>query len=155
MFPIKPVRYHYNATTLVAPDRPNLLMYLAMHTCYSENDVTLKQYNKSEAEYSALLVKHLLANERGHYGITEHLWLKFYAPEIGRRVEQLNLAPGGIHIINDHCIHLNLRALLRLLDTPRFDKYMKNTLLKYLTELSPAIYDWYMSKKAHPKQNHY
>jgi len=61
----------FRIVTLAATPRPQTAIWQAMHTDYSE-DFVADQLPPEEAEAGRLVIKHLLAGERGHYGPLEH-----------------------------------------------------------------------------------
>lgn len=56
---------------LRATNRPQQLIWQAMHQCYSTGDVASNKGKYSETEYGCLVVKHLLAGGRGHWSPLE------------------------------------------------------------------------------------
>jgi thymidylate synthase (FAD) len=64
---------HFRVDLIAATSFPQQVCWAAMHQDYSEGFVASAQDKwPPEAEAGALLVKHLLAGERGHYGPLEH-----------------------------------------------------------------------------------
>jgi thymidylate synthase (FAD) len=62
---------YFQVDVLAQTPEPQSLIWLAMHQDYSEDFVTWED-PADETEAGALVVKHLLAGERGHYGPLEH-----------------------------------------------------------------------------------
>ena len=62
---------YFQVDVLARTPEPQSLIWLAMHTDYSEDFVD-SAFSPDETEAGALVVKHLLAGERGHYGPLEH-----------------------------------------------------------------------------------
>jgi thymidylate synthase (FAD) len=62
---------YFQVDVLARTSEPQSLIWLAMHTDYSEDFVDSASA-PDETDAGALVVKHLLAGERGHYGPLEH-----------------------------------------------------------------------------------
>lgn len=71
-----PVDPHFCVEVLNRTEHPQTLCWWAMHQDYSENFV-FDEHPPSETESGTLVVKHLLAGERGHYGPLEHPAITF------------------------------------------------------------------------------
>jgi thymidylate synthase (FAD) len=67
---------YFRVEVLNRTEHPQTLCWWAMHQDYSENFVFDEQL-PSEAEAGPLVIKHLLAGERGHYGPLEHPQISF------------------------------------------------------------------------------
>jgi thymidylate synthase (FAD) len=67
---------HFRVEVLNRTEHPQTLCWWAMHQDYSENFV-FDEEPPSESESGTLIVKHLLAGERGHYGPLEHPAITF------------------------------------------------------------------------------
>ena len=52
---------------------PNRTMFAALHQDYSANYVGDAMLTLDESQYGDIMVKRVLANNRGHYGIAEHV----------------------------------------------------------------------------------
>ncbi len=64
---------YFRVTQIAATPHPQKCVYAAMHTDYSEDFVCDSRAAwPGEREAGTLVVKHLLAGERGHYGPLEH-----------------------------------------------------------------------------------
>lgn len=61
---------------LASTPNPQQTCWLAMHQCYAEHSV-IDAKAPSEDESGRLLIKHLLAGNRGHYGPLEHPSITF------------------------------------------------------------------------------
>jgi thymidylate synthase (FAD) len=69
---------YFRVDTLACTPNPQLCCWLAMHQDYSEDYVALNPASwPGEREAGQLVVKHLLAGERGHYGPLEHAQIVF------------------------------------------------------------------------------
>lgn len=68
---VPPIDPFFRVETLARTELPQSLVWMAMHQDYCENFVFLEEL-PSESEAGALVTKHLLAGERGHYGPLEH-----------------------------------------------------------------------------------
>ena len=68
----------FRVETIAATPNPQQLVWAAMHQDYSE-DLVIDGKNKfpDETKAGELIVKHLLAGNRGHYGCTEHPQITF------------------------------------------------------------------------------
>ncbi len=66
----------FRVEVLARTETPQTLCWWAMHQDYSEKFV-FDEDLPSESEAGALVVKHLLAGERGHYGPLEHPQITF------------------------------------------------------------------------------
>lgn len=71
MIPTSPIDPHFRVEVLHAVKNPQKLSWQAMHTDYSENFVA-DEIPPSEAAAGEIIVRRLLAGERGHYGPLEH-----------------------------------------------------------------------------------
>ncbi len=67
---------YFKVEVLARTETPQTLIWWAMHQDYSENFV-FNEDPPSDAECGAIVVKHLLAGERGHYGPLEHPQISF------------------------------------------------------------------------------
>lgn len=67
---------YFRVEVLNRTEHPQTLCWWAMHQDYSE-EFTFDENLPSEPEAGALVVKHLLAGERGHYGPLEHPSITF------------------------------------------------------------------------------
>lgn len=65
---------YFKVSTLNATPNPQKLVYLAMHQDYSEHMVSEEgeDLGCTEETYGKRIIKHLLANKRGHFGCFEH-----------------------------------------------------------------------------------
>ena len=66
----------FRVEVLARTEHPQTLCWWAAHQDYSEKFV-FDEPPPSETEAGALIVKHLLAGERGHYGPLEHPQITF------------------------------------------------------------------------------
>jgi thymidylate synthase (FAD) len=65
--------HYFRVVTIARTENPQQLIYRALRQDYSEGDVSdQRNFMKSEAEYGALCIKHLLQGGRGHFGPLEH-----------------------------------------------------------------------------------
>lgn len=135
----------------------NKTIYMAMRNDYSETGLSKMKFEKTEEEYSKLIVKHLLENHKGHHGPLEHGWFSVRYPNLCEHFNQ-DFPVGGFQKIDDNCYIINLRAYLRLIDYATGDNNVafKQKLLEGLQKVSPSIYDWYIiTNHNHPKANRY
>ncbi len=65
---------YFKVSTLNATPNPQKLVYLAMHQDYFEHMVSEEEEDLgcTEETYGKRIIKHLLANKRGHFGCFEH-----------------------------------------------------------------------------------
>lgn len=116
-------------------NRPNLLIFKALSCDYSEVPISTRKFSKSEKEYSYLIVKNLLANDRGHFGCLEH------CPVLVENYDNSNIRqlknPYGIEIINDTTTLLNMRSLLRVykVESDEFQVAVS----RWLQQVSPGL----------------
>jgi len=67
----------FRVEVITATPSPQQVIYAAMHQDYCEEFVWDKRKLPDEARCGELVVKHLLAGERGHYGPLEHPQITF------------------------------------------------------------------------------
>ena len=67
----------FKVEVLSATANPQRLIYQAMRQCHSPFPIYTGDYDKYEAKYGELVVKHLLQGGRGHYGPLEHPVITF------------------------------------------------------------------------------
>jgi len=70
---------HFRVAVLNATERPQTLVWQAMHQDYSEHAVADEPVPETEQLAGEIVVKHLLRNKRGHYGRLEHPAITFNA----------------------------------------------------------------------------
>lgn len=68
---------HFRVVCLDRSLKPQTLAWQAMHQDYSENAVADEPAPESEQLAGEIIVRHLLKNERGHYGPLEHPSITF------------------------------------------------------------------------------
>lgn len=126
----------FRVETIVATPNPQQVVWAAMHQDYSEEFVyDEKQRFPEEAKAGELIVKHLLAGNRGHYGCIEHPQITFnvgYFPH--SMMQQVRTHRVGMCLTGDVEVKFTHSAL------SQGETYYKST-IKELAEL------WHYGRK--------
>jgi thymidylate synthase (FAD) len=108
------IDYKLTTTTIAATPKPQTLVWLAMHQCYSSEPTEELGFNTTEAEYGAKAVQHLLVGNRGHYSPLE-------APSISLRMTYV-----------PHSVVQQLRTHRHLSFSVQSFRYTSSQFLKYV-----------------------
>lgn len=132
-------------------DCPNRLIYAAMHNDYSDVGVNMSAI-PDERVCGVILVKKLLAGNRGHYGCLEHPYILLSIDTRFFIAEEWGYPGMGILSYPSYTyINLNMRNLLALLEDTKGDSgsAFNLILLEILQMWSKEIYEWYIQRRLH------
>ncbi len=143
-----------DVVTVYSCPNPNKIIYAAMHNDYSETGIKWIDI-PNEKNAGEVIVKRLLAGNRGHYGCLEHTYI-LLEMDIRYFVYAEWAALVGVGILQTGekvLIHLNMRHLLALLEITKNKakdtKYLPimDILLDILHDWSEEIFGWYVNQR--------